>query len=66
MLEVQTGDHSFRCILSFDSFSKILSSRICIGFMTGPTPLLDAINQHVSHAHINPHQKNFYLLCSAT
>jgi aspartate/methionine/tyrosine aminotransferase len=48
MLEAQTGDRSVGRVLRFDSFSKILSSGIRIGFVTGPTPLLDAIDQHVS------------------
>lgn len=53
MLEAQTGDRSVGRVLRFDSFSKILSSGIRIGFVTGPVPLLDAIDQHVSHAQIN-------------
>ena len=48
MLEAQTGDRSVGRVLRFDSFSKILSSGIRIGFVTGPTPLLDAIDRHVS------------------
>ena len=48
MLEAQTGDRSVGRVLRFDSFSKILSSGIRIGFVTGATPLLDAIDRHVS------------------
>lgn len=54
MLEAQTSDRSVGRILRFDSFSKILSSGIRIGFVTGPAPLLDAIDRHVSHAQTNP------------
>src|SRR6266852_1047636 len=39
MLEAQTGDRSVGRVLRFDSFSKILSSGIRIGFVTGPTPI---------------------------
>ena len=48
MLEAQTGDRSAGRVLRFDSFSKILSAGIRIGFVTGPAPLLDAIDKHVS------------------
>jgi tryptophan aminotransferase len=48
MLEAQIGDRSVGRVLRFDSFSKILSSGIRIGFVTGPTPILDAIDRHVS------------------
>jgi hypothetical protein len=55
MLEAQTGDCSVGRVLRFDSFSKILSSGIRTGFVTGPVPLLDAIDRHVSHAtQVNP------------
>ncbi len=53
MLEAQTGDRSVGRVLRFDSLSKILSSGIRIGFVTGPTPLLDAIDRHVSHGQID-------------
>ncbi|KAI9454397.1 pyridoxal phosphate-dependent transferase, partial [Lactarius psammicola] len=45
-LEAQTGDRSVGRVLRFDSFSKIISAGIRIGFVTGPTPLLDAIDTH--------------------
>ncbi|KAG5644176.1 hypothetical protein DXG03_009017 [Asterophora parasitica] len=35
-------------VLRFDSLSKILSAGIRIGFATGPTQLLQAINQHAN------------------
>jgi len=47
MLEAQTGDRSVGRVLRFDSFSKILSAGIRTGFVTGPAPLLDAIDRHV-------------------
>lgn len=48
MLEAQTGDRSVGRVLRFDSFSKIISAGIRIGFATGPAPLLDGIDRHVS------------------
>jgi tryptophan aminotransferase len=47
-LEAQTGDRSVGRVLRFDSFSKIISAGIRIGFVTGPTVLVDAIDKHVS------------------
>ena len=35
-------------VLRFDSLSKVLSSGIRIGFLSGPEPLLQAIDMHVS------------------
>jgi tryptophan aminotransferase len=49
MLEAQTDDRSVGRVLRFDSFSKILSSGIRTGFVTGPAPLLDAIDRHVRY-----------------
>jgi tryptophan aminotransferase len=37
-------------VLRFDSFSKVLSSGLRLGLVTGPKPIVDAINLHVSHA----------------
>ncbi|KAH9986058.1 pyridoxal phosphate-dependent transferase [Russula vinacea] len=54
MLEAQTSDRSVGRILRFDSFSKILSSGIRIGFVTGPAPLLDAIDRHTAIANLQP------------
>ena len=34
-------------VLRFDSMSKVLSSGMRIGFASGPSPLLDAMNMHV-------------------
>jgi hypothetical protein len=47
MLEAQTGNRTVGRVLRFDSFSKILSAGIRIGFVTGPAQLLDAIDRHV-------------------
>ena len=46
-LEAQTGDRVVGRVLRFDSFSKILSAGIRIGFVTGPAPLLDTMDRHV-------------------
>lgn len=35
-------------VLRFDSFSKVVSSGLRIGFASGPAPLLDVMNLHVS------------------
>jgi len=45
-LEKDTGNTGR--VLRFDSMSKILSSGMRIGFVTGPTPLVNAINQMAS------------------
>ena len=37
-------------VLRFDSFSKILSAGIRIGFASGPEPLLRVIDLHVRRA----------------
>lgn len=34
-------------VLRFDSFSKVLSSGLRLGFVTGPQPLVDRINLHM-------------------
>jgi len=47
-LEAQAGDRTVGRVLRFDSFSKIISAGIRIGFVTGPTPLLAALDKHVS------------------
>jgi tryptophan aminotransferase len=47
MLEAQTGNRTVGRVLRFDSFSKVLSAGIRIGFVTGPAPLLDAMDRHV-------------------
>ena len=36
-----------RRVIRFDSFSKVLSSGIRLGFMTGPKPLIDRTLLHV-------------------
>ena len=53
-LEAQTDDRSVGRVLRFDSFSKVLSSGIRTGFVTGPALLLDAIDRHVSHTTNRP------------
>ncbi|KAH9957151.1 pyridoxal phosphate-dependent transferase [Russula dissimulans] len=54
MLEAQTGNRSVGRVLRFDSFSKIISAGIRIGFVTGPAPLLDAIDRHTATANLQP------------
>lgn len=44
-------------VLRFDSFSKVLSAGIRIGFASGPAPLLDAIDLHVSLDNYIPNLK---------
>ena len=39
-------------VLRFDSFSKILSAGIRIGAVTGPQPLLNAIDMHTATANL--------------
>lgn len=39
-------------VLRFDSFSKILSSGLRLGLVTGPKPIVDAINSRVSQRHL--------------
>jgi len=52
MLEAQTGNRTVGRVLRFDSFSKVLSAGIRIGFVTGPAPLLDAIDRHTAIANL--------------
>jgi len=52
MLEAQTGNRTVGRVLRFDSFSKILSAGIRIGFVTGPAPLLDAVDRHTAIANL--------------
>ncbi|KAI0292828.1 PLP-dependent transferase [Multifurca ochricompacta] len=54
MLEAQTGDRNVGRVLRFDSFSKILSAGIRVGFVTGPTPILDAMDRHTATANLQP------------
>ncbi|KAI0034758.1 pyridoxal phosphate-dependent transferase [Vararia minispora EC-137] len=49
-LEAQTGTVGH--VLRFDSFSKILSSGIRVGFATGPIPLLNAMDLHTASANL--------------
>ncbi|KAH9025334.1 hypothetical protein EDB84DRAFT_1564081 [Lactarius hengduanensis] len=48
-LEAQTGDRSVGRVPRFDSFSKIMLASAS-GFVTGPTPLLDAMDKHTATA----------------
>ncbi|KAH8991272.1 hypothetical protein EDB92DRAFT_1946067 [Lactarius akahatsu] len=49
--EAQTGDRSVGRVLRFDSFSKIMLASAS-GFVTGPTPLLDAMDKHTATANL--------------
>ena len=46
-------------VLRFDSFSKILSSGMRVGFATGPKPLIERI---VLHMQVLPFKKSSYFL----
>lgn len=37
-------------VIRFDSFSKILSSGIRVGFVSGPEAIVAAMDMHVSHS----------------
>ncbi|KAF8591220.1 PLP-dependent transferase [Ramaria rubella] len=50
-LEAQDGGPT-GIVLRFDSFSKILSSGLRIGMVTGPVPLLNRIDVHTSSCNI--------------
>jgi hypothetical protein len=53
-LEAQTGLQHQACAgRQFNNFSKIISAGIGIGIVTGPTPLLDTIDKHIS-THTGP------------
>jgi tryptophan aminotransferase len=41
-------------VIRFDSFSKVLSAGMRIGFASGPKPIIDAINLHVRSRGIRP------------
>ncbi|KAJ1308240.1 hypothetical protein OPQ81_003955 [Rhizoctonia solani] len=51
-LENTTPNVSQRRVLRMDSFSKVLSSGMRIGFATGPPPLIKAMNSHTSAANL--------------
>ena len=34
-------------VIRFDSFSKVLSSGLRLGFVTGPPPIIERINLHM-------------------
>jgi tryptophan aminotransferase len=39
--------HEAGRVIRFDSFSKVLSAGLRIGFACGPKPIIDAIDMHV-------------------
>jgi kynurenine/2-aminoadipate aminotransferase len=41
-------------VLRFDSFSKILSSGLRVGFVTGPSELLNRLNLHTQASNLHP------------
>lgn len=41
-------------VIRFDSFSKILSSGMRIGFVTGPKPLIERVNLHTQASNLHP------------
>ncbi|EIM85740.1 PLP-dependent transferase [Stereum hirsutum FP-91666 SS1] len=51
-LEAQTGTVGH--VVRFDSLSKILSAGIRIGFVTGPIPILNAIDMHTTSINLQP------------
>ncbi|PVF99708.1 PLP-dependent transferase [Serendipita vermifera] len=51
-LEGQDSTHSIGRVLRFDSFSKVLSAGLRMGFVTGPKVLIEAINVHTSSANL--------------
>ncbi|KAG8707522.1 hypothetical protein FRC09_001776 [Ceratobasidium sp. 395] len=46
------GDGSQRRVVRFDSFSKVFSGGMRIGFVTGPPEIVGAINSHTSAANL--------------
>ncbi|KAG8794947.1 hypothetical protein FRC12_019737 [Ceratobasidium sp. 428] len=46
------GDGSQRRVVRFDSFSKVFSGGMRIGFVTGPPEIVKAINSHTSAANL--------------
>ncbi|TFL05043.1 PLP-dependent transferase [Pterulicium gracile] len=50
LLRVNTGGR----VIRFDSFSKVLSAGLRLGFVTGPAPVLDAIDKQTSAASLEP------------
>jgi tryptophan aminotransferase len=46
-LEAQDPTHPIGRVLRFDSFSKVLSAGLRMGFVTGPKVVVEAINIHV-------------------
>lgn len=52
-LEKSEGGQTGR-VVRFDSLSKILSSGMRLGFVTGPTRIVDIINLHTSNTNLQP------------
>ncbi|KAG8988242.1 hypothetical protein FRB94_000974 [Tulasnella sp. JGI-2019a] len=51
-LEAQDWSEPVGRVLRFDSFSKILSAGLRLGFVCGPEPIIDAIIMHTSSANL--------------
>lgn len=51
-LEARYNDRPRGRVLRFDSFSKILSSGLRLGLVTGPRALVEAINMHTASANL--------------
>jgi kynurenine/2-aminoadipate aminotransferase len=47
-------------VLRFDSFSKICSSGLRIGFATGPSPLVEKLQQHQQVSGLHPSGTFFF------
>ncbi|GAA6055551.1 hypothetical protein JCM3770_006782 [Rhodotorula araucariae] len=52
-LEARDGGETGR-VVRFDSFSKILSSGMRLGFVTGPKELLEVIDLHTANTNLQP------------
>ncbi|KAJ7614107.1 PLP-dependent transferase [Roridomyces roridus] len=49
-----SAGHPVGRVLRFDSISKIISAGMRIGFVTGPAPLVRAMNMHTATANLQP------------
>ncbi|KAJ7683649.1 TdiD protein [Mycena rosella] len=52
--DASCAGHPVGRVLRFDSISKILSAGMRIGFVTGPAPLVRAIDAHTATANLQP------------
>ncbi|KAG8906043.1 hypothetical protein FRB99_007700 [Tulasnella sp. 403] len=50
-MEAQDGQPVGR-VVRFDSLSKVLSAGLRLGFMSGPTPIINAVNLHTTAANL--------------